>query len=133
MGYETQVYGEITIDPPLPFSKIRESAFRPISREGTTLMFVEDTSVEVTDEGTLSRVKVIGIKVRVEGEDKHYGMDIELRKIVEGFPEHRFEGALVIDGHDPGDITRLRVDPASHRVITEKADLRWPDGSKIEF
>jgi hypothetical protein len=133
MGYETRVFGEITIDPPLPFSKIRTSPFRSSSREDTVLMFDEDTSVEVTDEGTLSRVKVVGIKVRVDGEDKHYGMDIELRKIVEDFPEHQFDGALVIDGHDPGDISRLRIDPVSHRVIKEKAELRWPDGTKVEF
>lgn len=142
MGYDTQVFGEITIDPPLPFSKIRTSPFRPTNRNKTlpVLMFVEDTSVEVTDEGTLSRVKVIGIKVREDGKDKHYGMDVELAKIVEEFPEHRFDGELVIVGSDPGDITRLRVKRVpgpgrgmSRTVVKDKAELHWPDGTKVEF
>jgi hypothetical protein len=142
MSYDTRVLGEITITPPLPYPKIRQSPFRSTSRDKTTtvLMFVEDNRVEDTDEGTLSRATGVGIKAREEGPEKHYGMDVELTKIVEDNPGHQFEGELIIIGADPGDIKRLRVERAAGpgrgmhaRVVTDTAELRWPDGSKIEF
>jgi hypothetical protein len=140
MGYETRVSGEITITPPLPYPKIRQSPFRSISRDETVLMFVEDNRVEETEEGTLSRATATGIKAREEGLQKHYGLDIELSKIVEGNPGHQFEGALVVAGVEPGDIVRYRVERVSgpgrgvsYRVVKDKAVLRWPDGTDVEF
>jgi hypothetical protein len=140
MGYDTRIFGGITITPPLNFAKIKNSPFRSVSREDTTLMFDEDSRVEETDEGTLSKTSAVGIKVRYDETGRHYGIDAELTKIVDAYPDHEFEGGFVSVGADPGDIRRVRVervaDPGRgmmRRVIEEKAELRWPDGSKIEF
>jgi len=140
MGYDTKIYGEITITPPLPYGKIKNSPFRSISREDTTLMFDEDSHVEDTEEGTLSKTSAVGIKIRYDETGRHYGIDTELTKIVDAFPDHEFEGSFVSVGADPGDIRRVRVERVagpgrgmSRRVVEEKAELHWPDGTKVEF
>ena len=140
MGYDTRVFGEITITPPLPYGKIKNSPFRSISREDTTLMFDEDSRVEDTEEGTLSRTSAVGIKVRYDEPGRHYGIDTELSKIVDANPDREYAGAFVIVGADPGDIQRVRVERVAgpgrgmtRRVVTDKAELRWPDGTKVEF
>jgi hypothetical protein len=139
MGYETRVTGMINIEPPLPYGQIKASPFRVHNRD-TVLAFEEDHRVEDTDEGTLSKVTAVGIRARDESLDKHYGVDIELTKIVEAYPGHRFTGELVICGVEPGDISRLRVEYGAgpgrgmvNKVVKEKATLTWPDGSPVQL
>ncbi len=128
MGYYTSLYGELTIDPPAPWSKLRGT---PLTEFGDGLLRVRIEEVtEETDEGfrTIKRGTVVE---PWSGDAKAYKIEAELQAIVDALPDHRFEGEITGRGEDVGDYWRLFVN-ADRKVIKEKARLVWPDGSTVE-
>lgn len=136
MSYDSHVYGEITITPPLPFIAFRDSSYRKGSGRDTTLIFREDLSDE---EGTPGQnICAAGIVARYDESGRHYRIKEELQEII-GVqePDHEYTGALIVVDDEPGDIVRYRVEWSQaehdHVVIEEKAVLAWPDGTEIKF
>lgn len=145
MSYETRIYGEIAITPPLPYAEFRNSLYRAaaVRRSDTTLIFSENVATVDTPTGVNHDITAVGITVRYDQPGNHYRIKDELAEMVQGHSDHEFIGGLVSVGADPGDIVRYRVQAHvtsvggkagfTHEVIEEKAVLRWPDGTKVEF
>jgi hypothetical protein len=145
MSYDSSVFGEITITPPIPYAELKTSIFRndPIRRSSTTLVFREEINTVSTPTGLNHDITAVGITVRY-AEGSHYHIKEELRRITSSYSgKYEYTGALVVVGKDPGDIVRYRV--ISHvcetadgpklrsEVIEENATITWSDGTKAEF
>lgn len=138
MGYYTSFNGEIGIDPPVPWSALRDSKWwiapGPIGQlagrgiyENCIGIHVEETVVP-TDEG--ATVKRTGTKIVVCDEShKHYDMTINLQAIVDELgPSYTFTGRLDASGEEVGDMWRLKV--IGGKAVEFRPELVWPEESE---
>ena len=130
MGYESRVTGRITITPPVPIRVVKDSP--ALNRAADVRYEVDTTSEEVAD-GTLIKEHVVAIVAANTDWCKAYDLEQHLRDTVAEV--HGYEsvcsGALIRTGAEPGDVERYRI--ADGRVVVEKAELRWPDGTVVDL
>lgn len=124
MGYYTRYDGEISIDPPLTWAEIRNSAWAPggNSRWNVKLAITEE-AID-TDEGPLTRRTSAGLVPLVE--DGYKGDIVaHVQAAIDAFPGHAFSGRFDCEGEDSGDIWRLVV--RNGRAEKVKPRIVWPD------
>jgi len=131
VGYESTFSGKIAIDPPLskaecdqfPLSWTEASATIAV-RESTGSTEIDGVPVDVD---WTSRT---GVAIRVRrGEERGYHLEAELRALAQAYSSHVFDGWIVRVGAEIGDVQRYTVRDGG--VITERAQLTWPDGSPV--
>lgn len=126
MGYYSRLQGEITIDPPLTWSEVKDSPFL-IGRSSLRLQIEEQRTETHDGEQHVARW-VVAIEDRYAGEGvKHYAVADELASIAQTWPDRTYSGHLVRVGEGTGDVERYRIERG--RVISEQAALVWPDGT----
>lgn len=129
MGYHSRVTGELTITPPIRWVDYRDSPFRfDTDNHELSVAFREDLSDTHTDTGTTTTRSATAVTARSDDSGRFYSLLADLRDIAAGFgSDHRFDGWLVRIGEDQGDVERYAIRGTA--VITEQAQLCWPDGT----
>jgi hypothetical protein len=134
MGYETQVTGEIQIEPPVSWKYIRESVFledkihtaKRDSRRELKLQ-VDEREVE-TDDGTLIWKEGVALVPTWGNYGNAEKMQIHLQEFVDAFPEHVFTGRIDGNGEDNDDMWRLKVIGRTATIFTPK--IVWDEESE---
>ncbi|GII88233.1 hypothetical protein Ssi03_62230 [Sphaerisporangium siamense] len=130
MGYVSYLSGEITIDPPIPWSQLHGSRFvcTPARKEYERLVWLRLVEEPVeTDEGTLIRRSAVAIRVSTADELRADGLLREVQEIVAAHGEgHTFTGRILVRGSESPDIWRVRI--VDGRAVEERPTLVWPDG-----
>ena len=128
MSDDSKTIGEVTIIPPLPWAKVRDSEFlREDRKRGQSLLLKLDVRVEETDSGE-SRIKTVSEIVPCRNGNGVSGyLASNMKEIMHAFPGHRFEGEF-ITYPEPGMHefpTRVLVGGAS--VVEQMAKVTWAD------
>lgn len=128
MGYTSRLTGEITIEPPLAWSRIKDSRFNPSSNADRSVVYRVEEIVTADEDGERIIRRAVAIEDAWGGDDvKHYGIEEDLEEIASLYPEVIFNGWLILEGEEQGDIQRFLI--RDGRVTAEKAVLMWPDGT----
>jgi hypothetical protein len=126
MGYTSQVAGSIEITPPLSWAAIRGSRFLPDNAWNNGV----DVCFELAD--TLDGLSSEAIAVVSSTEDsyKAYYLEEHLAEIArEILAAGSITGGFLIrKGEGQGDVERYSLG-SDGTVLSEKAELRWPDGT----
>lgn len=130
MGYYTQYSGEITINPPIPWTDINtdylpQNAWR--SNVDVQLR-IDETTVN-TDEGILILRKAIAIQPVTDEPYKGYDIIDHVQRIVDSYGDgHTFNGFISCQGDESGDLWRLEV--RDGQAVKVRPRIVWPDGSE---
>ncbi|GAA0853246.1 DUF6205 family protein [Streptosporangium amethystogenes subsp. fukuiense] len=135
MGYHSDLSGEITFNPPIPWGELQDSEF--ISPGGNAewrrlvwLRMVEET-VE-TSEGTLTRKQAVAIRPSDAGELRAGPLVSQLQEIVTKHGEGRtFDGHILVLGECSPDIWRVQVEDG--KAVEVRPRIVWPDGVEVNF
>lgn len=133
MGYLSRVIGEIKITPPLNWAEYKTSDYQLNIGDlhATPIVLAEDIDITHTNEGTTTIRKAVAIVPRTWDRASFYDLDKHLKNLAEEFGfGHTFTGALIRVGEETGDIERYRFEGL--RLVTERAVLSWPDGTRID-
>lgn len=131
MGYLSRLRGRISIAPPLRWSEFKDSKYRKYSKADTRVVFEEQDETSETDDGFFERRWAIALIPASEDQLTHYGLEDDLVAFVAELGRGReFIGCLIREGEEQGDVERYSI--VDGGVRTEKAELRWPDGSVIQ-
>lgn len=134
MGYVSYLSGEITIDPPLPWSELQGSPFicTPNRKEWDRLVWLRLAEETVqTDEGTLIRKQAIAIRPSEGDELRAHTLREEIQEILAAHGEGRtFTGFILVRGETSPDIWRVRV--VNGCALDERPTMLWFDGSEVE-
>lgn len=131
MGYYTNLHGEISIVPPLPWADFKDSGFLPEQpykswpKNGACIkLLVEEDEVE-TSMGVMITKSAIAV-VPVDDQTKAYDIETELQALVNSTNrEHQFNGFIEGEGEDNDDMWRLYV--KDRKVIRVRPTITWPD------
>lgn len=132
MGYYSHLDGRIEINPPLTWSEFRDSEYLRRGHEATKSITLEiEAEVRETDEGVVTIKRAVAIVPAFDEEGKFYSVKEDLDELVghNAFATRRLTGTLVRTGAEQGDVERYTV--RDGRIVTEKATLRWPDGTDV--
>jgi hypothetical protein len=136
MGYITNFSGELTITPPVPWSKIRNSKFlyenaSSTSREWREVYLVVHEDCLPTHDGDLIRKHAVGIKVTMPYDAKNYNVVEHLQELLgEIGTEFTVTGHFDANGEESGDIWRLTVvkdSPGKNVATVVKPKMLWPE------
>lgn len=133
MGYYTNIHGQITIDPPIPWGEVRDSAFLRgedgwLSDPNFSLALRIDEEEVETAEGTLVRRLADAVEPIKDESYKTGGEDCKasLQCILNGWGEGRmFTGRLEGYGEDNDDMWRLYV--VDGKAVLERPRIMWSD------
>jgi hypothetical protein len=120
MGYDSWGDGRLTLSRPLVWSEYGGSKFAVYSPEGQTNLFLRE-----------ERGRVTHIEWRDADESKKYDVLSELTELAALLRlfDVTVTGWLVRSGENIGDVERYTI--VDGVVVSEKAVLRWPDGSTV--
>lgn len=130
MGYNSTLYGEFGIEPPLRWSEYRDSPFYGHERaqeNGKGVCLAEDVKNVDTDDGPMERRSATRVVFAWDYPTRLYEIVDELQSLVDAHPEHEFVGEFRGQGEDFGDIWLLRVN-ANRKVERILPTITWPDG-----
>lgn len=123
MGYLSNLSGEFTISPPLSHDELRRQ--EDFGRENGVFidsrMAIPEGPGATDPRWSAEKVSTVG------GEVKAYEIQKDLQAIVEAFPGHDFDGAIVRRGED-GDHDRFIV--RGGRVMRQVPVVAWVDGEE---
>lgn len=137
MGYATNITGEITIHPPLPWKYVRESVFLPENvragngTAGRNVVLRIEQHTEETDDGTLTWKNAVAVEATHSGYSGYAGKLVEhLQELVDAFPEHDFRGRIDGFGEDreAPDLWRIKV--IDRKVTKIEPEIVWPGWSE---
>lgn len=131
MSYNHRHSGEIIIDPPLPWAKIRDSAFLDTSRSDPDAE-VRFRIVEDEETGARSAVALVPLMTEFSGGSvkEHIQLALDLyapEHTFSGYIEVQYEAAMV--GEDEAPMTRYYV--FGTKVHEVEPELRWPSTDEI--
>lgn len=128
MGLISTVHDSIEIVPPLKWGEYKHL----VDGDTSCLLTIEEfVQHEDTDGGVVTRRYGIGIIPRRFDEVKAYGLKDELAGFAKAFGKtHTFTGWIVRAGEDHV-IERYTIKDGA--VLTEQAQMRWPDGTEVEL
>lgn len=134
MGYDSRLTGRIAITPPLRWADVRASRFLKANNRASSQPsdVVFDIQVEDTDDGTVQQA--IAIVPADQEAFSRYTLDEDLAEIareVIGLGSY-LDGYIVREGEEQGDVERYHVEDGAGPVVSEKASLRWPDGTEVQ-
>src|SRR5215469_2186049 len=123
MGYYSTISGEITINPPLRWSEVKDTKFLPAPSGDRALRIrcIEETNN--TDDGEILIRRGVAIADNLGEAAKYYELEGELREILSAYPDRKFTGYIVRVGDENGDVERYWIQDG--RVHSEKAALVW--------
>lgn len=132
MGYYSNIYGEIHIDPPVDHTILKDME-ENLTAWNLFKFWIETEKVD-TDEGTLTRRWSDTIVPSSEDSVKAYSTMEDLAIIARYCkPGTKFTGDFVIKGEESGDISRVFIEnddsPQGWKITSWEAKLLWPDGS----
>jgi hypothetical protein len=142
MGYDSSVYGEITIEPPLNWKEYKTAGYFCQSDDGglrsewlTLVLDIEHTEI---DDGTITRKRASSVVPRVEGPMSRAdeGIRGNLQSLIENFGKaHKFSGWIQRQGERQGDVQRYRISDDGTAITSEKAIMLWPTEEivRVEF
>lgn len=137
MGYATNITGEITIHPPIPWKYVRESLFLEANASSGDRLSWKDVVFRVaehdveTDDGTLTNKRAVAVRAKHEGYSGHEGKLVEhLQELVDAFPEHGFRGRIDGFGEDRDDPDLWRVKVVNRKVTKFEPVLIWNEESE---
>ena len=132
MGYHSHLEGEITINPPIPWSEVRDGDFVSASdrEEWKRLVWLRlDEETVQTDEGTLTRKQAVAIRVTTAGELRAGTLRPEVQEIVARHGKGRtFDGYILVRGEESPDIWRVAVE--NGEAVEVYPRIIWPDGTE---
>ncbi len=133
MGYESTLYGEIAIVPPLRWAQIQNHPHYGRQRAQShhlCVYLVGREDVVETDDGPLTKRTAYAIAFAWDRAVKIYEVVDEVQRLVDAFPDHEFRGEFRGVGTDFGDIWLLRVD-TDRKVQRILPVITWPDGTVL--
>jgi hypothetical protein len=122
MGYNTNVGGEIRIEPPLTWREFKDSPFAGHDKDVT--LQVEAETVD-TDDGPLMRKTAVALVPSWEDSYKAYNLVEHVQEAIDAFPGHTFTGRLECEGEENIDLWRVVV--RDGRAIRIEPRIVWPD------
>lgn len=127
MGYYTSFRGELAIEPPAPWTKVKDSKF--LGPNADACVWIEcSEEVEHTDDGETIRRRADRIVFCDEGHN-HYDMVDHVQEIVDAIgPGHQFVGRIDAEGEANEDMWRLKV--IFGKAVEFKPQLVWPEESE---
>lgn len=132
MSYDTNITGEIEIDPPLEWKHVRESVFLPSNartgsrQSGRDVMLRIEQETRETDEGTLTVNRAVAVLATYAGYSGYEGKLVEhLQELVDAFPEHDFRGRIDGFGEDREAPDLWRVKVVNRKVIKFEPTILW--------
>jgi hypothetical protein len=132
MGYYSSVTGRVSIVPAIPLRNMAGNSY--LQRDGSVLMFEVTETREVLADGTLLRESVTAIIPSTDDSVKAYSLAEDLAEMaaeVRALGSACVGGWIVRSGEEQGDVERYCLGNGD-KVVTEKAQLRWPDGSAVD-
>lgn len=135
MGYLSRVTGRIEITPPLPWHAVKDSKFLgpKVSMHGLDVRYEIAENTRHTDDGVFVARSAVAV-VNTWGDERctAYYLEAHLAEIGREIAAagSTCSGYLVRSGDELGDLDRYGFDPNTE-VVTERASLRWPDGSEV--
>lgn len=135
MSYYSIFTGDFQIQPPLPWSAVRDSKFLAARTKNSSLEVayeIEETT-EDTDEGVVIRKRAVAVVPTWKDSYSARYLEEQLRQIAAevGAAGARLRGHLVREGEAQGDVERYFQDDTGH-IVSETATLTWPDGTKVD-
>lgn len=129
MGYYSSLRGELTFDPPI----ISGADVAALSDYGYLRVETVKAIVTVGTQTTHTGVAVTtGVEFDVS-ERKVHNLESEVRAFVSSVDSRNLttvNGTIEVFGEDSTDIWRLIVENSV--VRREEAEVRWPDGSRVD-
>jgi hypothetical protein len=131
MGYSSRLRGRIEIDPPLTWSEVLDTGYDPerAEQDDRLIMIEVETETHDVEEGVLTLKRGVAI-VPVTDEDlRAYSFEADVKGLIEHpvFRSHKLSGGIIRIGEDQGDVERI-----TSLGRSERAELRWPDGTLVE-
>jgi hypothetical protein len=124
MGYYTHYTEEITITPPIPYSKVKGTPFLA-DEEDFWGWNGKDVKFEITEDSEGKRY-ASAIGPAQEDEYKGYHIVEHVQEIVDMFGDnHEFSGYINAEGEETGDLWRLYVLNGTATAI--KPEIIWPE------
>lgn len=136
MGASVKIEGEIRIDPPVPWSRIKDSEYlrtqnimEAVFGGAHDLMLHVVEEPEDIDEGTLIRRHVDAIVPAGHGETNAYHLEEEIdAMLAEIGPGHTFTGRL--DMSCPDYETQWRIKVVDGAAVRFDPEIVWPEASE---
>lgn len=132
MSYTSYLTGEITFDPPIPWSELQDSPFicTPKRNEWDRLVWLRMVEEPVqTDEGTLIRKQAVAIRPSEGDELRAHGLCAEVQQIVAKHGKGRtFESFILVRGEESPDLWRVTVQDGKAVEVVPR--IVWPDGTE---
>jgi len=131
MGYYSEGEGELTLSRPLMWGEYHYLTYLLRPEGSTDLVFRERVEISYTSEGQEECRTATHVEWRDSYESKKRKFPLELIEIA---CQLRFLGVIVSGwlirvGEEQGDVDRHTI--VDGVVRSEKAELRWPDGSTV--
>jgi hypothetical protein len=141
MSYNTRITGSLDLDPPLPWSAIKDSPFLPgsgaFASKDPAIKFDITEWEETTDRGTLTVRVAVAIEAAYEDPFRAYSLMRDLEEALAALPEGtEVSGYLAGFGGDDFDFWRIyvrrndvelaRQTGQAFSALKIKADIRWP-------
>jgi hypothetical protein len=131
MGYETELRGELMIQPLLRWAQYKDSQHLGLDnakKNNKSLYLLESSTPVETEEGILERRQAYGLGFAWPYPVKMYDILEELQALVDAVgPEHRITGEMRAEGSDFADIWKLTV--VAGRAVRLIPTITWPDGT----
>jgi hypothetical protein len=137
MGYISWWTEELTLNPPVPYGKIKESKFyqgSEANRQADPAVVFDVTEYpEETDRGTLTVREAVAIIPSYEDGMKAYSIMAELQELLDLLPEGtEVTGYLAGRGSDRDDLSRIYVKRhdaiagGGYYPVRVRAKIHWP-------
>lgn len=133
MGYDSRLSGHLAIDPPLPWTAVKNSPL--YGDESRILRYQVKAEFFPQDNGDeLVRRTAVGVEPATADQVTAYSLEEDLAAFVQEIRDHgsTARGQIVRRGEDTGDVERYIVEPG-WSVRSERARLTWPDGTEVEW
>lgn len=131
MGYGTKIRGRLTINPPLPWSAVKDSRFLPdemLPSNSRGNCDLELIIAELPQGDAFLRVAT-GLRDRFGGESfSRHHLEERLQSFVDEHPGQYFGGRLDLEGEEAEDVSRLKV--IDGKVKRFEPKLTWPEESE---
>lgn len=131
MGYSVSITGEIDINPPIGWGRIKDSPFLPEKargRDGRDVNFRIEEDTRDTDEGTLIAREAVALVTTWTDEARARHLVEHVQEAIDAHPGHEFTGRFDCAGERPGDLWRVEIH--DRRAVRVEPRIVWPDGSE---